>query len=183
MADIGNASNPSMGPTATDLRSTSGARHMMEGSLVGRARWVFLAAALAALGIAGTAVPAAIGAAPSEPSQDSESSSAVISWPGARGGPAGIRAWTPGTGSSWMHRVPEDGSPVSLTFGTLPPDAYSLPVADALDMAGIDVGGPHADQPERVADVRVQAWLMDLDGQTVVIHDQVPAGHTAGPRR
>lgn len=71
-----------------------------------------------------------------------------------------------------MHKVPDGGgAPVSLTFGTLADEnvGFALPVENVTDMFGLEWSRPFTGVPELVADVRVQAWLMDLDGQTVVI--------------
>jgi hypothetical protein len=69
-----------------------------------------------------------------------------------------------------MHKAGEGAGFVSLTFGTFTDGDITLPVANVVDMfGGVDLGGPFTDAPERRADVRVQAWFVDLDGQTVVI--------------
>ena len=140
-----------------------------------RSRRLAALGTLMSVALAAAALPGIAGAAtPETPAPTSATASEeVIPWPGARGGPAGVRAWSPGDRRSWMHHSAGEGEGwVSLTFETRADDAsdLDLPVANVADMyGGVDLEGPYKDVPERLADVRVQAWFMDVDGQTVVI--------------
>ena len=118
--------------------------------------------------IAVTAVAVAIGADPglSGPSVATAAEPAVHGWPGARTNPAGLYSW-PLAGAAWMHCHADGSAPFELTFDTL--DAtYGIPMPD-IGLSGTDLGGPYREGPGRVADVRLQAWLMDVEGTRVLV--------------
>jgi hypothetical protein len=91
---------------------------------------------------------------------------AVHGWPGSRTNPAGHYSWPIGE-AAWMHCHADGSAPFELTLDTLDA-AYGIPVDD-IGPAGADLGGPYTDAPERVADVRLQAWLMDVEESRVVV--------------
>jgi hypothetical protein len=100
----------------------------------------------------------------SPPPTPAETFAAIRGWPGARSGnnPAGLYSWFPG-GRRWMHNV----GGVEITFDTLD-EPYDLPV-ETVAVAGADLGGPYPAVPERVADVRLQAWRLDVGDSRVVV--------------
>jgi hypothetical protein len=125
-------------------------------------------AAVAGLVLVMGAAPATGSArTPSPVPRAPDASSTVHGWVGARGGPAGLYSWPEG-GRSWMHNVSVEGSgPIEITFGTL--DApYGIPVDD-IGLAGAHLAGSYRERPERVTDVRMQAWILDVDASRVVI--------------
>ena len=96
-----------------------------------------------------------------------EASPTVHGWPGSRAEPAGFYSWTIRS-RRWMHNVPDDGSgPVEITFDTLEVP-YGIPV-DHIGLTSGDMFRPLPASLERVADVRMQAWGLDVDGLRVVI--------------
>jgi hypothetical protein len=103
-----------------------------------------------------------------EPSPKPSASAEVVhGWVGPRGGPAGLHSWSVGD-LAWMHNVSVEGSgPVEMTFGTLE-GIYRIPMDD-IGPAGDEHVGPYPDVPEQVVDVRLQAWLLDVDGTRVLI--------------
>jgi hypothetical protein len=63
-----------------------------------------------------------------------------------------------------MHDV---AGPVEITFDTLD-EPYELPV-ETIAVAGADLGGRYPAVPELVADVRLQAWRLDVGDSRVVV--------------
>jgi hypothetical protein len=86
----------------------------------------------------------------------------IHGWPGARANPAGFYSWTPG-GPGWMH-----GGGVEISIAELADEASGIPVED-ITMFGEGLEGPFSARPQRVADVRLQTWIMDALGTKVVI--------------
>ncbi len=90
---------------------------------------------------------------------------AVHRWPGARSNPDGLYSWTGGT--RWMHNVTQTGTPVEVIFSEVD-EMWGVPVDDiAASSATLD--RPYVGRPVHVADTRLQAWLLDLDGMRVAI--------------
>ena len=126
---------------------------------------VLMAAATPSVSLATEASPAPSSSAP-----------AIHAWVGARGGPAGLYSWVVGP-LAWMHRVPADypsSGTVEITFGTLMDTTVAgIPLDDlerwSSDQASPDPSSPDPSSPEGVLDVRLRAWLMEVDGTKVVI--------------
>lgn len=165
--------------TDTDPMARGGAEDRRDGhsSVVARrgstARRVAVVALATALIAAGT--PSASLANPTSPTP-SASASVIHGWVGARGGPAGLYSWVVGP-LAWMHRVPADypsSGTVEITFGT-PSDTSvaGIPMNDLVqwspDQASPDPRLPDPAIADPVLDVRLQAWLVDVDGTRVVI--------------
>jgi hypothetical protein len=131
------------------------------------ARGVLLVAILAATVAPATSVALAADASP-EPgasTADAPSGEVVHGWPGARRNPDGLYSWT--GGPRWMHNVTHAGAPVEIIFGEAD-EAWAIPVED-IASASVDLDGPFVGRPVHVADTRLQAWLLDLDGDRVAI--------------
>jgi hypothetical protein len=66
-----------------------------------------------------------------------------------------------------MHNVTPAGTPVEVIFGEAG-ETWAIPVED-IASASVTLDGPYVGRPVRVADTRLQAWLIDLDGMRVAI--------------
>ncbi len=135
------------------------------GSTARRVIGIALATVLTAA--ATPAVSLATEASPAPPS----SAPAIHGWVGARGGPAGLYSWIVGP-LAWMHRVPADypsSGTVEITFGTISDATVTdMPMLD-LERWSLDPASPDPGSPEGVLDVRLRAWLVEVDGTKVVI--------------
>ncbi len=131
---------------------------------------VLMAAATPSASLANEASPAPSSSVP-----------AIHGWVGARGGPAGLYSWVVGP-LAWMHRVPADypsSGTVEITFGTISDTIIAgIPLHD-LELRSLDPASPNPASPdpaspdpgstEGVLDVRLRAWLVEVDGTKVVI--------------
>jgi hypothetical protein len=99
----------------------------------------------------------------------------VHGWPGGNPAPAGLYAWNVKDTYknwrrlNWMHKVPETGGSVELTFfaGT-PPDRPTIE-SHAVWRPYVMEDGPF-DHPTRMDnDVRTEIWLLDVEGMRVAI--------------
>jgi hypothetical protein len=66
-----------------------------------------------------------------------------------------------------MHNVTHAGTPVEISCGEAD-EAWAILVGDIASASG-DLDGRFVGRPVHVADTRVQAWLLDLDGKRVAI--------------
>lgn len=91
----------------------------------------------------------------------------IHGWIGARGGPAGLYAWTEGQEWSWMHKGSDQpGGSVEISMTALPEGDSDLGLYDISNPYVADERA-YAETPERISDVRMQLWVTDLDGTTV----------------
>ncbi len=99
-----------------------------------------------------------------EPVAEPSTAPVVHGFVGARGGPAGLYSWTPGTWG-WMHRS-DGGGWIAMTFRTLAGDEPLMAeVAPSLS----ELDRPLGDRPTLVADSRSRTWVLDAAGDTVYV--------------
>lgn len=98
---------------------------------------------------------------PSAAAATPSSAPVVHGFPGARDNPAGLYSWTPGSWG-WMHR--EGG--ISMTFGLLDDERGAL--AEVAPPPA-ELGRRITERPERVADLRIQSWVLRTGSDDVVI--------------
>jgi hypothetical protein len=106
---------------------------------------------------------------PSSPTATPTPRPPINGWISARGGPAGLYSWTVDTEWSWMHKSGgAAGTSVEISMKALLDEGYG---PGLYDISNPYVGDerPYPETPERISDVRMQLWVMDLDGTRVGI--------------
>jgi hypothetical protein len=123
---------------------------------------IVLAVAIATLPTTPTTQqPAAITAASPTTSPTPERAPVVHGWPGARANPAGLYSWTPGR-LGWMHRT----GGISMTFAVLDDERGAL--AEVAPRPA-ELERPITEQPKRIADLRIQSWVLHSAGDDIVV--------------
>jgi hypothetical protein len=105
--------------------------------------------------------------APSPTPLTEDATAVVNGWPGARSEPAGLYSWTPG-GRGWMHKGVEGSGSVELSFQVFDAEPGAGPVAEIGEL-GSDLDGTYTKQPQLVADVRLQSWMMGMGDQRILL--------------